>query len=102
MEEVSIHGKLQSLVESEVPPKKKKDALLESEAATKPHFRRVVVRSQPPSSNVYGGGNINDGRGISTHDEEKEIVEKTFGKHRAAGRRGRGSSLINICLKRHC
>jgi hypothetical protein len=43
MEEVSIHGKLQSLVESEVPPKKKKDALLESEAATKPPVRRVVV-----------------------------------------------------------
>jgi hypothetical protein len=43
MEEDSIHGKLQSLVESEVPPKKKKDALLESEAATKPPVRRVVV-----------------------------------------------------------
>ena len=55
-----------------------------------------------PSSKVYGGGNINDGRGISTHDEEKEIVEKTSGKHRAVGRRGRGSSLRIICLKRHC
>lgn len=43
---------------------------------------------------MYGGGNINDGRGISTHDEEKEIVEKTSGR--------RDSPLRFICLKRHC
>jgi hypothetical protein len=44
MEEDSTDGQLPWLVESEVPPKKKKDALLESEAATKPPVRRVVVR----------------------------------------------------------